>query len=164
MTLCPCGSDKKLDNCCGPLLAGAAAPTAEALMRSRYTAFALGNVGYLADTLAADIRAEFDRIEAESTARDTKWQGLEIRAVTDGGAEDATGTVEFVARFNLRGKPHVHHELSTFGREQGRWVCAGGQMDPKAPPRHVVKVGRNEPCPCGSGKKYKKCCGAGASP
>ena len=88
------------------------------------------------------------------------WQGLEVRAVTDGGRDDETGSVEFVARFRLRGEQRAHHELASFRRERGRWVCAGGEMNPKGPPRQVAKVGRNDPCPCGSGKKYKKCCGA----
>lgn len=160
MTQCPCGSDRNLDLCCGPIIEGTAAPTAEALMRSRYTAFALGETGYLVDTLSADLRGDFDPIEAESTARDAKWLGLEVRAVSDGGEDDDSGSVEFVARFSLGGQRRVHHELAEFRREEGRWMCVGGEMDPKGPPRQVVKIGRNEPCPCGSGKKYKKCCGA----
>ncbi len=160
MTLCPCGSHKDIDDCCAPFLAGAAAPTALALMRSRYTAYVRGDVGYLAETLAADIRDEFDQVEAEQTAGQAKWQGLEIRAVTGGGEADDAGTVEFMARFSLRGQQHVQHERATFAREDGLWRCTGGEVNPKEPPRQVVKVGRNDPCPCGSGKKYKKCCGA----
>jgi len=160
MTPCPCGSGRKLDDCCGAIIAGASAPTAEALMRSRYSAFTLGHIDYLGDTLAPEARSDFDPIEAGNTASEAAWQGLEVRAVTDGGPDDETGSVEFVARFRLNGEPRVHHELAQFRREQGRWVCSGGDMNPKGPPRQVVKVGRNDPCPCGSGKKYKKCCGA----
>ncbi len=160
MTPCPCGSGRELDDCCGAIIAGAPAPTAEALMRSRYSAYVLGNMDYLADTLAPEARADFDPVEAGGTAKETAWQGLEVRAVTDGGAEDAIGLVEFVARYRLHGEQHLHHELASFRREQGRWVFVHGDMNPKGPPRQVVKVGRNEPCPCGSGKKYKKCCGA----
>ncbi len=160
MTQCPCGSGLKLDDCCGAIIAGAPAPTAEALMRSRYTAFARGQIDYLADTLAPESRGDFDPIEAGNTASEAVWQGLEVRAVAEGGPDDETGSVEFVARFRWHGEPRVHHELASFRREQGRWVCVGGDMNPKGPPRQVVKVGRNDPCPCGSGKKYKKCCGA----
>jgi SEC-C motif-containing protein len=160
MTPCPCGSGQELDDCCGAIIAGAPAPTAEALMRARYSAYALGQIDYLADTLAPEARGDFDPIEASSTASDAVWQGLEVRAVTDGGRDDQTGSVEFVARFRLRGEPRIHHELARFRREQGRWVCVDGDMNPKGPPRQVDKVGRNDPCPCGSGKKYKKCCGA----
>ena len=129
-------------------------------MRSRYTAYTLGNMDYLADTLTPEARGDFDPIEAGGTASESLWQGLELRAVTDGGPDDETGSVEFVARFRLHGEQRAHHELARFRREEGRWVCAGGEMDPKGPPRQVTKIGRNEPCPCGSGKKYKKCCGA----
>lgn len=160
MTLCPCGSDQNLDGCCGPIIDGTPAPTAEALLRSRYTAFVLGNIGYLADTLSPDIRGDFDQVEAENTARDAKWLGLEVRAITDGVENDESGSIEFIARFRLRGEQRIHHELAKFRREQGRWMCVGGQMNPKGSPRQVLKAGRNEPCPCGSGKKYKKCCGA----
>ena len=160
MTHCPCGSGRDLDDCCGPIIAGAPAPTAEALMRSRYAAFARGHIDYLADTLAPEARGDFDPIETGNTARDAVWQSLEVRAIADGGRDDETGSVEFVARFRLHGEPRVHHELAHFRRERGRWVFVGGDMNPKGPPRQVVKVGRNDPCPCGSGKKYKKCCGA----
>jgi len=160
MTLCPCNSGQVFDSCCGPIIGGVPAATVEVLMRSRYSAFALGDIGYLADTLSKEERAEFDQVEAEKTAKDAKWQGLEVRAVTGGGKDDESGTVEFVARFRLNDQERIHHELAEFAREKGRWVCSGGTMSPKGPPVRVVKVSRNEPCPCGSGKKYKKCCGA----
>ncbi len=156
MAQCTCGSGRDFDHCCGPILAGEPAETAEALLRSRYTAFATADTDYLVDTLTPDIRDSFDRIEAESTAAEAKWQSLEIRNVTGG---DAAATIEFVARFSLRGETRIHHELSQFRREDGRWLCAGGQMNPKPPPVQVLKIGRNEPCSCGSGKKFKKCCG-----
>ena len=160
MTLCPCGSGQDLDGCCEPIIDGTPAPTAEALMRSRYSAFVLGEISYLANTLSTEARAEFDEVEAEKTAKDAKWQGLEVRAVTDGGPDDDGGTVEFVASFRFNDQPRIHHELAAFAREKGRWVCTGGEMNPKSAPVRVVKAGRNDPCPCGSGKKYKKCCGA----
>ncbi len=129
-------------------------------MRSRYTAFAIGNIDYLAETLSSEARKDFDKTDAENTAGNAKWQGLEVRAVTGGGEQDETGTVEFVAHFTLGGQRHAHHELAAFEREDGRWVYTTGQINPKEAPREVVKIGRNAPCPCGSGKKYKKCCGA----
>ena len=159
MAQCPCGSSQDYDACCGPIIGGDAAPTAEALMRSRYTAFSQGNVGHLVATMAPESSADFDALEAESTAAQSEWQGLDVRGVVDGGSDDDTGTVEFVARFTLKGEPRVHHELTACRREKGRWVCVGGEVNPKQPPRTVDKVGRNDPCPCGSGKKFKKCCG-----
>ena len=160
MTNCTCGSGLNFDTCCGPILAGAPAPTAEALLRSRYTAFANGNTGYLVETLTPDVRDTFDQIEAEGTAAEAEWTGLTLRTITGGGVDDDTGTIEFVANFRLRGERRVHHELSQFRREDGRWLCAGGQMNPVPIPVKVEKVGRNDPCSCGSGKKFKKCCGA----
>ena len=160
MTHCPCGSAKAFDDCCAPYLAGAAAPTAVALMRARYSAFAKADGTFLAASMAPEIRDEFDAEEMKASSAETLWQGIEIRATTAGGERDDTGTVEFVARYRIRGQQQVHHELASFRREDGRWIYTDGKVDPKGPPRKVVKIGRNDPCPCGSGKKYKKCCGA----
>ena len=68
--------------------------------------------------------------------------------------------MEFATSFKRQGKEYVHHEIASFRREQGIWMYVTGRMNPKPPPRQVDKVGRNDPCPCGSGKKFKKCCGA----
>lgn len=160
MTLCPCGSGQSLDSCCAPILAGAPAPTAEALMRSRYAAFAQANIAHLAATLAPEALSDFDPVETETWIKDGQWQGLEVRSTAAGGPEDETGTVEFVARYKFRGKQFAHHELASFRRVEGRWAYVDGVTDPKPVQRVVDKTGRNDPCPCGSGKKYKKCCGA----
>ena len=160
MTSCPCGSNASLEDCCGQYLDGNAAPTAEKLMRSRYTAFVEGRGDYLAATLSADQQKEFDVDDFNESFKNTKWHGLEIRNTSDGGENDETGTVEFVARYKANGDQIEHHELAMFTREGGKWVFADCIMNPKPETRRVEKVGRNEPCPCGSSKKYKKCCGA----
>ncbi|OFX14285.1 MAG: hypothetical protein A2516_07940 [Alphaproteobacteria bacterium RIFOXYD12_FULL_60_8] len=160
VTQCPCGSGRTFETCCGPLLAGGAAASPEALMRSRYTAFVKGQLQYIEDTHASDVREDFNRSAAESTASSVEWVGLDILRTKDGGKDDETGEVEFTARFKQNGQVSVHHERSTFRRENGRWFYVDGQMNPKSPPVRVEKVGRNDPCPCGSGKKFKKCCGA----
>jgi len=157
---CPCGSGASLGACCGPIIGGAPAPTAEALMRSRYTAYVIEELDHIAQTHASEARSTFDQSEAENLARSAEWLGLEIQATSGGGETDQTGTVEFATRYKKAGQLHVHHEKSEFRREDGRWVYVDGEMNPKGEPRRVDKVGRNEPCPCGSGKKYKKCCGA----
>ncbi|MCW5699873.1 MAG: YchJ family protein [Rhodospirillales bacterium] len=158
---CPCGTRRSLEECCGPIINGTLAATAETLMRARYTAFVTRQFGDFAyDSLAPEKHAEFDRREVEASAQEAEGLGLEIRAVDGGGPEDDTGTVEYVARFRIRGQIQVHHELATFRREDGRWLYADGQMNPKSAPRRVTKVGRNDPCSCGSGRKFKKCCGA----
>lgn len=160
MAQCPCGSGSDFDECCGPVIGGTPAPTPEALMRSRFTAFVHGDLDYIESTHAKEVRDDFNRSAAESTVKSVEWVGLEIRDTSEGGEDDDTGTVEFAARFKKDGELLVHHEKSNFRRQEGRWVYVDGKMNPKGKPRRVDKVGRNEPCPCGSGKKYKKCCGA----
>jgi SEC-C motif-containing protein len=161
MSLCPCGSDRAFDDCCGPILSGAPAPTALALMRSRYTAYATGAWDHLGATLAPEMLPEFNRAEVENSAKGAVALGLDVRVLKDGGEEDETGSVEYVAKFKVSGQDYLHHELSHFRREAGRWVYVDGVVNPKQPPRQTgPKIGRNDPCPCGSGKKYKKCCGA----
>ncbi len=159
MAECPCGSGSPYKQCCGPFLDGAPAPTPEALMRSRFTAFVRGDLDHIENTHASDVRDSFNRSAAESTANAVDWIRLEIIGASEGGKDDDTGTVEFAARFKQDGQLMVHHECSNFRREDGRWAYVDGKMNPKGEPRRVEKVGRNDPCPCGSGKKYKKCCG-----
>jgi SEC-C motif-containing protein len=129
-------------------------------MRSRYSAYVRGNIDHLERTLAPEARGDFDRDVATQAAASTKWLGLTIRATSGGGPADQTGTVEFVVRFSDGGKKGVHHELSRFRREGEHWLYVDGTIDPVPTPRTVTSVGRNDPCPCGSGKKYKKCHGA----
>ena len=141
-------------------------------MRSRYTAFALGDAAYLHRTHAAEKRRPLDPIAFAASERDTVWTGLEILASEDGGPGDDHGIVEFVATCTRKGKPRRLHERSRFRRDPTGWVYVDGDFDPApantaplsgpaevAPPQ-ATKVGRNDPCPCGSGKKFKKCCGA----
>jgi len=151
--VCPCGSTQSFDQCCGPLLVGAPPASPQALMRSRYTAFAKGDIDYLITTLAPEALDDFNREDSETWAKQAQWLGLEIRKAE--GSE-----VEFVAHFRMNGKTHYHHELASFRQVDGIWKYVDGQIDPKPPQRVVKSVGRNDPCPCGSGKKYKKCCGA----
>lgn len=159
--LCACGSGLPHDACCGPILAGAPAATPEALMRSRYTAYVKRNYKHLEESLSAEQRADFSLKDARSWAESAEWLGLDILATSGGSADDSEGTVRFRARFRTDGQDREHLENARFIREEGRWVYAG-QVEEKAEPvrRAEPKVGRNDPCPCGSGKKYKKCHGA----
>lgn len=151
---CRCGSGERFDTCCGPYLAGLPAPTAEALMRSRYTAFTHGDGAYIARTSAREHR------DAEDPDLPTvTWVGLRINGTSGGKATDATGTVDFTARYREDGATRVHRENSRFRREDGLWVYVDGEIAPSAPPAPIGKTGRNDPCPCGSGKKFKRCCG-----
>jgi SEC-C motif-containing protein len=159
---CPCGTDLALEACCGPIISGErAAPTAEALMRSRYSAYAQKNTQYVIDTHDPEGRADLDPEGTSDWAERTEWLKLDVLNTKAGGENDDTGEVEFVARFrDERGKEHSHHELSTFIRREGRWYYQDGATPEKTPiTRATPKIGRNDTCPCGSGKKYKKCCG-----
>lgn len=154
---CVCGLGSSLEACCGRFHSGGEWPaTAEELMRSRYAAYAVGNPAYL--------EASHDP-ETFQGGRDVgpepRWTGLEILACEEGGATDQEGWVEFRAHYTL-GKsrtPGVLHERSYFRRSKGRWVYTSGTTPRVEPVRRTEpRVGRNEPCPCGSGRKYKHCC------
>jgi len=163
MSLCSCGSGKNYDDCCGPIIAGAPAPTAEALMRSRYTAHVRHDLAHLERSLSADQRKTFDADAAKQWSEQSEWLGLTISRTEQGGPDDKIGAVEFTAKFKMEGKEHEHFEIALFGREEGRWVYTGQVNGPGTTyRREQPKIGRNDPCPCGSGKKYKKCCGTAA--
>jgi SEC-C motif-containing protein len=163
MENCPCGSGLDFTACCGPIIAGAPAATAEALMRSRYSAYVTHAYAHLGNTLSAEQRKDYSADDAKRWAESSEWLGLEIAPVSLGGPTDETGAVEFTARFKTEGQEHEHHEIAVFKREESRWVYAGQAAVPgQTVRRETPKPGRNDPCPCGSGKKYKKCCGAAA--
>lgn len=121
---CPCGSKRTLQACCGPLLSLAApATTAEALMRSRYTANAVKAQEYLLQTWHPSTRPT-----TLEPAPGLRWTGLTIRAVYAGGSADDNGEVEFVATFRDRGRAGELHETSRFVREQGQWFYLDGDI------------------------------------
>jgi SEC-C motif-containing protein len=158
---CPCGSGLSLEACCKPVIDGKVkAPTAEALMRSRYTAYTLHDIDYLGSTLDSKQLRIFDKDSTATWARDSTWMGLEIVKTSAGSSDDKEGSVEFKARFEQNGVIQEHHEVSMFRKIDGTWLyCGGKELGPAQFQRDAPKTGRNEPCPCGSGKKYKKCCG-----
>ena len=163
MPSCPCGSGHPYSRCCGRFIGGAETPpTAEALMRSRYSAYVGNAIDYLGDTLDPDHRDDWDRDATRRWSEGAEWLGLEIVSTDAGQPGDDQGWVEFVATFKEDDKVQRHHERSRFGWRDGRWYYVDGVVPKPQTKRHQgPKVGRNDPCPCGSGKKYKKCCGAG---
>ncbi|GAB3321854.1 YchJ family metal-binding protein [Geodermatophilus aquaeductus] len=120
---CPCGTGLTYAECCGPLHDGtAAAATAEQLMRSRYSAFAVGDAAYLQQTWDTDTRPRSLTLDP-----DVRWTGLEVLATTGGGLFDAEGTVAFRAHSRAGGEEHVQAERSRFRRVGGRWVYVDGE-------------------------------------
>lgn len=163
---CPCGAARPYADCCAPLIHGARpAETAQALMRSRYTAHVMGEIDYLIETLAPDHPAGWTRATIEAWAKGSTWLGLEVHEVEGGGEADEVGTVAFTATYRARrgaarGALRRHHERSTFHRVDGAWRYLKGEALAAAPAaRPMTQAGRNDPCPCGSQKKFKKCCG-----
>jgi len=158
---CPCGSGKDYEACCGPLHRGLReADTPEAVMRARYSAFVKEEIGYLERSYHPSTSGEFDAEAARKWAREAQWLGLEILDTRRGGPDDRVGTVEFVARYRSGDDEIRHHEYATFRRLDGRWLFVDGRVAGGGTyVRNEPKVGRNDPCPCGSGKKHKKCCG-----
>ncbi|MFD2110479.1 YchJ family protein [Thiorhodococcus fuscus] len=127
-TDCPCDSGRPYAACCRPYIAGEAqAPTAETLMRSRYSAFTRNATDYLRhswhpDTCPSDLTPD----------PSATWIGLKILATEAGGPDDETATVEFVARYKIGGRAYRLHERSRFVRYQGRWVYLDGEFNPSS--------------------------------
>ncbi|AVF34075.1 YchJ family protein [Rahnella sikkimica] len=150
--LCPCCSNLSYEECCQPYLSETkVAPTPSALMRSRYTAYAMQNASYLIATWHPDCQPEQWRGSLQEGFANTLWQGLQVIDSQNGRDADE-GFVEFAARFTGPNDEKIHliHERSRFLRLKDRWYYIDG-IKPQ--------TGRNDACPCGSGKKYKKCCG-----
>lgn len=122
---CPCGSGKRHDACCGLYLGRQAQPaTAESLMRSRYSAYVLGEEEYLLATWHQSTRPSQLNLSAE---RQTKWLGLKVINVIEDKIRNE-GMVEFVARYKVNGRAHRLHESSRFVRENGVWFYLDGEI------------------------------------
>ena len=159
MKACPCGSGLVYGQCCEPYITGAKnAPTAEALMRSRYAAYVEHAIDYIVDTCTPDEKDRIDVKQTRTWSEKSKWLVLKIISTEKGGLNDTEGTVEFEALYEMDGLRDNHHEKAVFKKQDGRWLYEEGSVVPKTVVRTGPKVGRNEPCPCGSGKKYKRCC------
>ncbi len=160
MDLCPCGSNVGYVSCCRPLIKGERpAVTAEELMRSRYSAYVKKEIPYIFTSLHPDHRNDYDEKSSRAWAERAEWHGIRILKTVKGGAEDSHGEVEFVVNYTENGFKQEHHELSSFKKEKGTWFFTTGKTMPKPVSRAMPKTGRNDACPCGSGKKFKKCCG-----
>lgn len=144
---CPCGLQRDYSDCCGRFIKQGYLPeTAEALMRSRYTAYTQGNVDYIAQTMKGAALDGFHPDQAKAWAEQVQWLGL---TVTDHQPRGDCASVTFIARCIAGGYRQNIIEKSEFQKIDGRWYYVDGEQP---------KLGRNDCCPCGSGKKYKNCC------
>jgi len=134
--------------CCGQYIENEITPpTAESLMRSRYSAYTLNDSHYLSRTWHPATRpAQLDL----SQGPHPNWLGLKVCNTSACSETTSNGTVEFIARYQAEGITGVIHEVSRFAKEGGRWFYVDGTLSQPT---------QNSPCPCGSGKKYKRCCG-----
>ena len=157
-TLCYCNSNKEFVQCCKPIIQGnKKALTAEQLMRSRYSAYATSESQYLLNTTHPSQQKNHKETDIKAWAIANKWQKLEIISKVQGQQEDNRGKVEFKAYYlDSNGIVQVHHEKSLFIKELQQWYYFSGVINPKTSNN---EPNRNDPCPCGTGKKYKKCCG-----
>lgn len=160
MSLCACNSQVEFSKCCGPIISGKSqAKTAGALMRARYTAYTTGDIDFIVSTTHPEHKEDMDVEEITNWSKKSVWQGLEIVEEVEGGAKDDAGIVEFKAMFEINGNDLIHHERSTFEKVDGNWLFVDGKPVSAPLKRATPKIGRNDACSCGSGKKYKKCCG-----
>ena len=169
MNSCPCGNPKDYSKCCEPIHHDhSMAKTPEQLMRSRYSAHVKGLVDYVINTYHPSCHAEQER-EAITDSINSDWCGLEVLGAEPGN-HDNEGFVTFKAYFKQDGQEYCLEERSRFLKEQELWYYIDGSfpqsqeaeqpLDPRlSQPVQNLKVGRNDPCICGSGKKFKKCCG-----
>ena len=154
LTPCPCGSSNSYQNCCNNYISANHYPeTAEKLMRSRFSAYCVGAYQYILDTYHASTQPS---ISAQSLAQEdsaTQWLTLDVIESINSGQ---TATVCFKAYRQHNGEFYCLHENSRFVLEDNRWLYVDGDI---LADTGSFKPGRNDQCICGSGKKFKRCCG-----
>ncbi|WP_018690643.1 YchJ family protein [Algicola sagamiensis] len=150
---CPCCSHQSFHVCCQPLIEKQQlATTPEALMRSRYSAYVLKNAAYIHATYAPEMREQHAEHEILDWAEQVAFVSLNVIEST---YQSQQGIVEFIAQYIWEDKLHTLHERSTFRKEGLHWFYVNGDLFPE----QSTKIQRNDPCPCGSQKKFKKCHG-----
>ncbi len=161
MEECPCGTGKDYKECCKPYHLEEKWPAnAEALMRSRYSAYVVKEIDYIAKTHSPKAPTKIDLDATKQWAQDSEWMGLKIIKVEENPENNKRSNIEFIASYNLKGNSCEHHELAEFEKINDKWFFHDGSIVGQQPiKRAAPKIGRNDPCHCGSGKKFKKCCG-----
>ena len=153
---CPCGSGQTFEACCEPIHAGKKQPaTPEQLMRARFTAHVGHNFRFLHDTYRPTAGKPYVAEEGEPAMT---WTRLEVHA-NEATENPDKAYVDFSAYGTEEGVEKVLHEKAEFLRINGTWLYnREARLGPAPIKSATPKIGRNEPCPCGSGKKYKQCC------
>jgi len=161
---CPCCSGKQFADCCQKIVAGTKiASTPLELMRSRYTAHVCKNMAHIVRTMSGESLKLFDKEKTEEEwFEQCQWTKLEVIDVSEVDSNSKQGIVEFKAYCNFNSKEEILHERSKFLKINNQWYYISGQKK-NALIQITDKVGRNDSCPCGSGKKYKKCCAVSTS-
>ncbi|MGP1588185.1 MAG: YchJ family protein [Treponemataceae bacterium] len=158
--VCPCGSGKNYQECCHPIIKGdEKAKTAESLMRSRYSAYVKHEIDWIVKSCVQSKDNKIDLDETTAWSKESTWHGLKILKTEKGGENDKEGIVDFSAVYSRKGLKDTHLEHAKFVKTDGEWLYESGTLIPTTIVRDSAKIGRNDPCPCGSGLKYKKCCG-----
>lgn len=153
---CLCGNELNYQNCCLTYHSGEMKPTtAEALMRSRFTAYAMKKEAYL---LATWDKAKCPD-EIDFSKEQARWTKLEIIKLKKGGEKDKKGIVEFKAYYIQDEEEYVMNEISRFQKVAGQWLYLDGLVKSVGKVGQQTDQGKNAPCSCGSGKKFKRCCG-----
>ena len=157
---CPCSSGARFADCCEQIINGEReSQTAEELMRARYAAFATGAIDFIVASTHTRTRQEIDLQYIREWSQTSVWRGLQI--IDTKLVNDNKAYVSFEAQYTQAGKDQSHKEKGLFERENGKWRFVTGEQLKNPTVRYETpRTGRNEPCPCGSSKKYKKCCGA----
>lgn len=157
---CPCGSGTAFDTCCEPIIKGTRqSETAEQLMRARYSAFVTGEMDFIVSSTHSRTRKEVDMNFIRDWSQNSTWNGLEIFETKE--LSENKASVSFEARYTQNDQEQHHREKSVFEREDGEWkFVTGDELKNPTVRYETPKPGRNDPCSCGSGKKYKKCHGA----
>ncbi len=163
MTHCLCGSGKAMADCCQPLInLEQNALSGEAVMRAIYTAHATDQLEFLTKAYHPDMQHEVDIDAARRWAQSSKWLGFELLSQETIEDKPDLIDIELVAHFrDSKGVRQQHHEVARCEQQDGCWYFKENKV-PKLTAKRVEKVGRNDPCSCNSGKKYKKCCGTAA--
>lgn len=149
---CYCGSNKAFSACCGPIIDEQSATSAEQLMRSRYSAYADKRYDYVLATYTPVKQSKLSITELAQNAEQTEWLNLEVLHSETTGS---VAYVEFIATYRIDNEFWRMHEISSFKQIEGQWYYDAGKEGEHS---GKIRPERNALCPCGSQKKFKKCC------